>query len=71
MAALALFRALPLGAASAVGGWLARTVGPRLGIARRAEKNLRRAFPDWPDEQVRAVARQAWDNLGRTAAEYA
>lgn len=71
IAALALFRALPLGAASAVGGWLARTVGPRLAIARRAEESLRRAFPDWPDEQVRAVARQAWDNLGRTAAEYA
>lgn len=70
-AAFALFRALPVGAASAVGGFLARTIGPRLGIARRAEKNLRLAFPDWPDDRVRAVARQAWDNLGRTAAEYA
>jgi KDO2-lipid IV(A) lauroyltransferase len=70
-AAFALFRALPLGAASALGGFVARTIGPRLGIARRAEKNLRRAFPDWPEARVRAVARQAWDNLGRTAAEYA
>ncbi len=69
--AFALFRALPLGAASALGGWLAHTIGPRLGIARRAEKNLRLAFPDWPDERVRAVAREAWDNLGRTVAEYA
>ncbi|HEV2162227.1 MAG TPA: hypothetical protein VGR52_08360 [Stellaceae bacterium] len=41
-AVLAAFGALPVDRASAVGGWLGRTIGPRLGISRRALKNLRR-----------------------------
>src|SRR5579864_313113 len=67
----AIFRALPLDAASAVGGFLARTIGPRLGLSRRALKNLRRALPELGEDEARRVIAGMWDNLGRVIAEYA
>ncbi|MEQ8166905.1 MAG: hypothetical protein RIC93_12630, partial [Alphaproteobacteria bacterium] len=35
-----LFRLVPIDPASAAGGAIARTIGPRLRISRRARKNL-------------------------------
>jgi len=64
-----VFRALPLDAASALGGGVARLIGPRLGLSRRARKNLARVFPEMPAEQIEAVVGEMWDNLGRVAAE--
>lgn len=68
---LALFGALPLGVASAIGGAVGRAIGALLpGLSRRAEKNLRRAMPELDDAGVAAVLCGMWDNLGRTAAEF-
>ncbi len=53
------------------GGALLRRVGPLLPAHRTALANIRAAFPDRPDAEVRAIALSAWDNLGRTGAEYA
>jgi KDO2-lipid IV(A) lauroyltransferase len=64
------FRLLPLDAASAIGGGLARLLGPRFAISRRATRNLTRVFPDKSAAEIRAIVRGMWDNLGRTAAEY-
>lgn len=66
----ALFRVLPLDAASALGGWIGRTVGPLLPGSRTAERNLARAFPELPAAARRGVVRAMWDNLGRVVAEY-
>lgn len=55
--------------ASNFGGWLGRKIGPRLSQHKTALANLRRAFPEWPDEKVRATALDAWENVGRTAGE--
>jgi KDO2-lipid IV(A) lauroyltransferase len=67
----ALFRALPLDASSAFGGWLGRHLGPHLSVHRRAAENLARAMPELsPAEQAR-VLDGMWDNLGRVLAEYA
>ncbi|MGE5477031.1 MAG: lysophospholipid acyltransferase family protein [Bacteroidales bacterium] len=68
-AALWLFRALPVDAASAVGGWLARTIGPRLGVSRVARRNLARALPDKNAAEIEAIVTQVWDNLGRVVGE--
>lgn len=65
-----VLRGLPLDVASAVCGMLARLVGPRLGISRRARRNLATAFPDLASAEVERVVRGMWDNLGRVAAEY-
>lgn len=66
----ALFGALPVPAASALGGWLARMVGPRLRAHRIARRNLTRALPALAPAEVDATLRGMWDNLGRVAAEY-
>src|SRR5579864_5569696 len=62
--------ALPLAAASSLGGALGRWIGPRLGIATRARRNLRAALPELPAPEIDCVIRGMWDNLGRVAAEY-
>lgn len=65
-----LFGALPLDWASALGGFLARQIGPRLGITKRAEKNLVAAMPALAAAERRRIIRDMWDNLGRVVAEY-
>ena len=65
-----LFRILPLDWASALGGLLARTVGPLLPVSERAIKNLSNAFPEKLPAEINAIVRAMWDNLGRVAAEY-
>jgi KDO2-lipid IV(A) lauroyltransferase len=64
------FRLLPLDAASALGGWLGRLVGPRLGVTKRAQINLQRALPLLGKAEAKRVMREMWDNLGRVVAEY-
>ena len=66
----ALLKALSIDAASAFGGWVARAIGPRLGVSKRARQNLARAFPEKSPAEIGALVREVWDNLGRTAAEY-
>ena len=68
--AYAVFKALPLDAASATGGWLGRTFGPLLPNSRRATGNLARAFPEITPPETAALIRGMWDNLGRVIAEY-
>lgn len=57
--------------ASDLGGWLLRSASPLIPVNRVALANIRAAFPDMAEPQVRRIARGAWENLGRTAAEYA
>jgi KDO2-lipid IV(A) lauroyltransferase len=49
---------------------LARRIGPLLPAHRTAMANLRAAFPEKSEADIRALALGAWDNLGRTGAEY-
>ena len=63
-------RAIPVGAASAIGGWIAHTIGPWLPVSNTGRRNLRRAFPEKSDAEIEAILRGVWDNLGRTVAEY-
>jgi KDO2-lipid IV(A) lauroyltransferase len=64
------FGLLPLDWASAIGGALARTIGPRLGISKRARLNIGRALPELSQAEVARIIAGMWDNLGRVAAEY-
>ncbi|RMD60703.1 MAG: lauroyl acyltransferase [Alphaproteobacteria bacterium] len=57
-------------AASNLGGFIGRTLGPHLGISRRARRNLRLAMPELGAAEIERIVRDMWDNLGRTAAEY-
>jgi KDO2-lipid IV(A) lauroyltransferase len=70
-ASLALFGVMGLDRASAAGGSLARFVGPKLGVSRRARANVRRAMPELSPEEVERIVVDMWENLGRTIGEYA
>ncbi len=67
---VAIFRALPLDAASFLGGWLARRIGPLTGAHRTAVENLRHALPELQGAALQTVLTGMWDNIGRTVAEY-
>ena len=68
--AFAAFGWLSIDRASRLGGFIARLVGPRLPVSRRAHANLRRAFPDKDGAEIERIVLGMWDNLGRVAAEY-
>ncbi|HUC71807.1 MAG TPA: lauroyl acyltransferase, partial [Stellaceae bacterium] len=64
-----VFGLLPLDWASALGGALARRIGPFLGISKRARLNLRHALPELSETEIARIVAGMWDNLGRVAAE--
>jgi KDO2-lipid IV(A) lauroyltransferase len=66
----ALLRALGPDRASDLGAAVARRLGPLLPVHRVAMDNIAAAFPDLPEAERRRIARESWDNLGRTACEY-
>jgi Kdo2-lipid IVA lauroyltransferase/acyltransferase len=66
----ALFRALPVDAASALGGGLLRLLGPLSGTHRTAERNTRIAFPAMSEPERRKLLADQWDNVGRLFAEF-
>lgn len=68
--AFSFFRMMPPETASATGGWIGRTIGPRLAASRKALKNIKNAFPDLPDSDCQKIVLDMWDNLGRVIAEY-
>ena len=70
-AVFTLARALGPDRSREVGAALARAVGPLLPQHRTALANVRAAFPEKGEAEVRAIVKGAWDNLGRTGAEYA
>lgn len=64
------FAVMPLDMASNFGGWIGRTLGPRLGANRKALRNLERAMPELSGREKEDVLQDMWDNLGRVMAEY-
>jgi Kdo2-lipid IVA lauroyltransferase/acyltransferase len=65
-----MFAGLSVDWASRLGGFIGRTAGPRLGLSRRALRNLRRAMPENSEAENRRILRGMWDNLCRAIAEY-
>ena len=68
--AMRLFGTLSRPHASALGGWLARLIGPRLGITRRARRNIARALPELDRAAQDRAILEMWDNLGRVVGEF-
>lgn len=69
LACYGFFGMLPVDAASGLGGFVGRTIGPRLRLSDRARRNLARFMPELGEAGIEATVRQMWDNLGRLAAE--
>lgn len=67
---LRMFAAMSIDRASAVGGAIARTVGPLLPVSRVAHANIARAMPETSPQEARRIVRGMWENIGRTLGEY-
>ncbi len=65
-----LLRLLGPDRASNLGAWVAPRIGRWLPHHRHAMANLRLAFPEKSEAERVAIARQSWENLGRTVCEY-
>ena len=70
MAAMALLRRLPMDSALNFAHRVARRIGPLVGRHRVALDNLRQAYPDKSEAEIRAIALDMWGNMARLAAEY-
>ena len=68
---IAFFRLFGLDRASAIGGWIGRTLIAPTRLSKLALENLLLAFPEKTDAEREAILRGMWDNLGRVMAEYA
>jgi len=66
-----LFRILPVDTASAIGGWVARSLGPLSRAQKTALQNLSRALPEKTQRERQTILSAVWDNTGRVMAEYA
>lgn len=66
-----LARRLGPARAADLGGGLLRRLGPWLPAHRTMLANLRAAYPEMTEAERAGIAQAAWDNLGRTGAEYA
>lgn len=62
---------LPFKASTALGGWIARKIGPHLSLSKRARMNLKKCFPMLTISEIETIVKEMWDNYGRLAAEYA
>jgi Kdo2-lipid IVA lauroyltransferase/acyltransferase len=69
LAIVLLFRAMPLGMATAVSARAWRFIAPKTRRHRRALKNLEKAMPEKTPQEREAIALGMWDNLGRVMAE--
>ncbi len=68
----AFFRLVGIDASSTIAGAFARTIGPLIGpVNRRAHINLSIIFPGIPKAERDCIIQDAWENLGRTTAEFA
>ncbi|PKU24878.1 lauroyl acyltransferase [Telmatospirillum siberiense] len=65
-----LFAILPLDWASALGGWLARTIGRHLKANDVARRSLHLTFPEMTEDEITIIAAEVWDNLGRVVGEF-
>ncbi len=66
----AIMRALGLDRASTFGGWLLRQLGPLTKTHHVARLNMQMVWPDIDDQTLNTRLDAAWDNLGRTFAEF-
>ncbi|NVK20049.1 MAG: lauroyl acyltransferase [Methylocystaceae bacterium] len=64
-----IVRMLPFNVASAIGGFVARLIGPMTKTHGLARDNLTHAFPEKTTDEINKILTGVWDNVGRTAFE--
>ncbi len=64
-----LARLFSVDSVSDCGAWVFRRIGPLTGAHRVAERNLRIAFPDAGDAEIKRLLQAQWTELGRSLSE--
>ena len=64
-----LFRLIGLQKSISLGGWIGRTVGPRLSAHKTAVDNISAAMPELDAQKQEQVLDDMWGNLGKNIAE--
>lgn len=64
-------RLIPLERMADYSGWFMRKIGPLLRENKIGRDNLTAAFPEKSADEIDAILRGVWDNLGRMGAEFA
>lgn len=64
-----LLRALPVEAASNLGGWFGRMLIPRTVKLEKIRRTIRVPFPDMTDGEIDTLLREMGDNIGRVLGE--
>lgn len=67
---IGFFRFFHIDRASAIGAWIGRNLVAPTPLSRRATANLRQAFPEKNESEIRAIVIAMWENLGRVMGEY-
>lgn len=65
-----IFSLLPRKVAGAIMAKIVSFIGQFHSTNQVAIDNIKRAFPELSDEEVKTIAKKAWENLGRTAGEF-
>lgn len=65
-----VFLVLPAETASNLGGWIGRSIGPKLAASRKVRHNLNRVFSDITETCSDEIIAGMWEHLGRVIAEY-
>ncbi len=68
--ALRVFRLLPLDPTLNAMDRIGRTLGPLSGRHRLALDNLRKAYPELPESELKKIALDMWGNMSRLVVEY-
>jgi KDO2-lipid IV(A) lauroyltransferase len=71
LGAMAAIRSLGPDRASNLGAAILPRIGRLLPVNRTGLANLKAAFPEKSDDEIQAILTGVWENLGRTAFEYA
>ncbi len=66
---LYLFKLIGFETASAIGGFIARKIGPKLKVSNVARRNIKNSMSKLSDIEIEEIITGMWDNLGRTVAE--
>ncbi len=63
-------KALPPETSSRTCGYCLQKIGPQLGIARKARKQLTQCFPEKSEKEIKNIEIAMWNHLGRVFGEY-
>jgi KDO2-lipid IV(A) lauroyltransferase len=67
---LGISKLMPASWASNVGGFIGRTIGPKLAATRKAHNNVQMVYPNKTPEEIQTITTGMWENLGRVMMEY-